>query len=275
MANITTIYRHLTVGKIFQLEDLEIPPKDYATFLTEAVEGFKQLILQHGEVQTLDELGEKWAKGLREANPESNPNDFSNFNPAPISIGFGAQLRFLKPESSDRVPFQAYQSREHFEDFFKPYLGGTRISLEEYQKQLTHAVDTINKELNKRYEERQRHLFSNLFRTEEDKTGKNSDIYQFLAGFRFTLHLVSVQSGLLETDVTLRDYGVASKGDGLESMALVPAVSIRAVTLGGSLEFPQTVVDTLGDLVKKFYPINDVEHRQSYVASGLFKQKED
>ncbi len=276
MTNTSIIYRHPTVGKIFQLEDLGIMPKDYALFLNEAVEVFKQLVLQRGEVQTLDELKEKWAKRLREDNPESNLDELSDFNPAPINIGFGGQLRFLKPESSDRVPFQAYQSREHFEDFFYPYLGGNSISFDNYQQELPNAVDTINKELDKRYYERQGFLFNNLFKTEEDKTSKNSDMYQFLNGFRFTLHLQSVLSGLLETEVTLRDYGAASTEKGLECMALVPAISIQAGTLGGSLEFPQTVVDTLGNLVTKFYKVNDVEHRQSYVVMRRpYEQKDD
>ena len=257
-----TYFWHPTTERIFQLKDLQVPPQNYSGFLAQVVDGFTQLVLQYHGVQTLDEVVGKYKRELKEANPDKSEEDLFQHLFSPVGLRFSGQLRYQRV-GSERVPNQVYQSQEHTEDLFDPR-SGTRIPLGDYQQQLAGIVETIRQELDKRYPDREGHLTNSLFR--RTVNGEEQDIRQFLYEFGFNLHLQSVPTGRLETDVTLRDYGATSKdASGIDTMIAIPAISIRAKTLAGQLEFPQKVVDTLGGLVTNHYKINETENRQSYV----------
>lgn len=250
-----------TVERIYGLNNQQVPPLNYAGFLNKTVGAFSQLVSQKYGVQTLEDVARKYRDELKKLNPDQPDALFRGLSPA-ITLGFSGQLRLLKPESSDRVPNQVYQSREYTEDFFHPYLGGTRIPFNGHEQKIEEIVETITQELDKRYPDRQGLLYF-----KDSENGENLDICQFLHGFGFTLNLKSLPADHLEVDVELKDYG--TMGSDMENMAAMPSIGIKAGTLFGLLDFPQNVVDILGNLVMELYETDAIEYRQSYTKEKI------
>ena len=139
--------------RIFELGDIDVPPVNYADFLTQTVDIFYHVIMEEYSAKDAYEVSEKMFEKLKSANPDKSDKEIKEFSYLfnPIILGFNAQLKFLKPETSDRVPNRVYSSREYKEDFFYSYPDGQQISFEDYQEQIPGLVENLSQELRKRY----------------------------------------------------------------------------------------------------------------------------
>ncbi len=254
-------FMYPSLERIFQLDDLDVPPVNYADFLTQVVEVFHHLIMEEYDAKDTYEVSEKIFEKVKSVNPDKSDKELEQFSYLfnPVDLGFNAQLKFLKPEKSDRVPNKVYSSREHKEDFFYPYLDGRHISFEDYQEQIPKLVEELQRELRKRYNSSR--IPDGLF---GERSEKESDIYKSLSGFDFTLHMKSMFTQL-DVDVALINYGAISQGGKLKESVFIPAISTKARMTFGSLDLPENIVKRVGEIVENQYKVNAVEYRESYV----------
>lgn len=239
-----------TVERTVRLEDLQVPPPKYDTFLAEVVDTFVNFVIETNGVQSLDEVVAKNKAELVKYNPDTVESFFDWLVGPPIVISFIGQLQYSR-RSGDGVPNDGYMSVDYTEDLFNPR-GGEPIELGSHAEGLAVVVQKIAAELGRRYPDTQGAGPVSFLPLIESESAESAPISSSIRGFNFTLNLKSAPYKT-ETVVSLINSAAKILLGYEKSLVAVPAIQITVKEGSGPLDGVKTLADRLADLVRKHY----------------------
>lgn len=244
--------------RTYQLNDLNVPPKRYAWFLSEAVQEFKRIILEENGCKTLDQVTKKYHNSLRKANSgrSVSPEDVPSF--ASLGLGIDAILEYHSyPDFGKSLPASKYWTAVYTEHLDP--------GITEEDGRSAKFVRYFREELDKKFPKRNGKMPNFLFSDKPAGERGSAPTSKEIAGFRFDLELSSIATSLLEAKVQLTNHGFISGRNGLREGYAVPAIRIEAKHISrGSMALPRKVVNALGKVVAKYYQVTEIEHQSRY-----------
>ena len=239
--------------RIYLLDKLSVPPKNYGMFLVDIVKSFEGFVLKEGKADSLEELAEKHRNRLMKLNPDKPKEDFSQRSAMALAVY--AELQFDKGHSI-RESERPYRSTKYTESLFSPH--SEFIPLEDSRNSILNYVKEFKEKLDQRYPKRHGQLSNNL---SHRKTVGNG-IYNFIRGFELKLRLDSNPIYLLEGDVSLIDHGSTSSKNIIEWYC-TPAIRVRARGFG-NVSVIKRFGESLGNKVQKTYAFDRVVSSSTY-----------
>ncbi len=253
---------HPREERIYQLNELAVPPKRYASFLAKAVSAVGQLIVERHHCSSLDEVAQNYLRRMQRLNPERTVKELLT---APLSVEVQGRLLYDRGHSKRRRAEKIYRSTEYQEYLpvgarTEAYAPGKWVELPSFKDELAAFVEALDTTLNKRFPRREGKVPADLFR--RPKSGEATRLEKHIRGFRFVVSMQSFPTAMLEVEIRLRNYG--SIGN-VKKMHAIPAIHVQARQLyAASLLFPRKIVEAVGEMADKYYTITDVEQRSRF-----------
>lgn len=240
-------YLYPTIEKTFSLEDLSVPPKNYANFLSDCIDTIIPIILEEHKSKTIQEAKEKYKKQLRKINPGKKDEELFSLEDPLFEIYINGKLKFLKYQRK-KNDINISKKISEYENliYHKSSSYGILITCNNHKKEIKDHVSNFNKALNERYPNRKNKLsgeFDSIFLS--NKKEKPFD------GFELNLYLRSIPTDCLETNIILCDYGCIRTVNG--NWYSIPGIKIKTELLDGLLTIPKKITDTLEKVVDKYY----------------------